>query len=194
MATQEDILRKVRALLDRANSTEFEGERDACLAKADALMMAHAIEQWQLEQANPGQAAQPVRVDMDFSWYYDERNREVASAFWLLFIDCAAHCRCVLAHSETSWSREQGYRIPVFGLNSDISYLGMMFTDLLIQLSKKLKPVYDPLLSDGENIYHAREAGMSYRHIARWMGREDLVSHKNGKVTVAGYLKREGDK
>lgn len=164
----EDILRKVRGLIAKANATDFEGEREAFMAKADQLMEAYAIETWQLETGDDDEKAKLiVRRDFDMQWWSDLKgvHHDAKSSVWWLFSACVRHCRCRTSVSLFSFST-----IPVFGLQADLDYLDLLFTDLFIQLFDKLKPKYDPNKSMGENIMRAKEAGMKYTDIAVWLG------------------------
>ena len=165
---QEDILRKVRGLYAKANSTDFEAEREAFMAKADQLMEAYAIETWQLETGEDAEKAKLiVRRDFDMQWFrdLDGIHWDARSNVWHLFMGCVRHCRC-----QTSVNLFSTSTIPVYGLQADLDYLDLLFTDLFIQLFAQLKPKYDENKSMGENIMVAKEAGMKYTDIAVWLG------------------------
>lgn len=184
----DDILRKVRALIARANSTTFEAERETCLAKADEFMEKYAIELWMLE-TKQNHSRLIVKKVLDFSWYADLRglDRDARSEIWSMFNSCVRHCRCVTSWTTVEYTSE-GKFITVYGLESDISYLDLLFTDLITQMFSKLRPKYDPALSMGHNIAVAKAAGMKYADIAIWMGREDWV--RNGRPIDHGIMAR----
>lgn len=164
----EKMLEKVRALLAKADGTDYPAEAETFRAKADQLMAAYAIEQWQVDQARDGQEStvKPEVRYFNFDWWYDHAQ---SSPLWTLFYDTARHCRCVVAlrgHGSAGTS----YRtMPVIGLSSDLDYLDLMFTHLMIQMSKKLTPNVDTALSPGENVYNLRMAGMGWKEITRRM-------------------------
>lgn len=186
--SQDDILRKVRALIAKADSTPFDGEADVFRAKADELMAAYHIEEWRLAQTEPQRSAlSPVRRDMDFSWYADRKTDGVVkTATWQLFLRVAGHCNCAVAHTHVDWYKET---IPVYGLPADLDYLNMLFTSLILQMGSRLKPEYDPNQSLGHNIYRARVAGMKYAQIALWLGKPEW--EQNGKPVDNGIMARE---
>jgi hypothetical protein len=179
---RDDILRKVQALLAKAMSTPFEAEADTFRAKANEMMDKYRLEQWELAQAEAGKAKSslhPIRKDINISWWYTEKYT-FKSSLYSVFTECAAHCAVILANMKVN--REE-QTMPAYGLESDITFLEMLFTDLYIQMADKIKPQFDPNKSLGENVYRAKEAGMKYKDIAKWIGRPELV-------TIKGYSKR----
>lgn len=187
--TREDVLRKVRALLTRANHpTTPEPEREVCLAKATLLMDNHAIEQWEAAQSGEAKSSlKPERRNIDIEWWFKERYA-IRAALWSIFNECARLCRVVFDSSTVSSHSDE---MPVYGLASDIDYLQLLFTDLFMQMSAKVKPKFDPNKSLGENVYNAKEAGMKYRQIAMWAGHPEWITYKNGKEQLNGIMIRE---
>lgn len=171
----EDILRKVRGLLAKANSTTFEAERVTFLAKADEMMEKYAINQAMLQQLEHGGKARLVeRRDMDISWWREigSLHPNVKAGITSLWSACVNHCRCFSSFSV--WDIRNN-SAAVYGTRSDLSYLDMLFTDLLLQMLLRLKPKYDPNLSLGHNVARAKESGMKYTDVAHWIGRSDWV-------------------
>lgn len=179
---RESRLKVIRDLLARAASTEFEAERDSCLAKADELQTKFQIEEWELANADDKESVgrTPIRRDMDVSWFMDEGKSAIRSALWSMFLNCCEHVRCVVAHSKADYRAKT---IPVFGLEADIDYLDMLFTNLFLQMMSKVRPKFDPDKSLGYNVYNAKEAGMKYGDIAKWAGHPEWI-------TIKGYSKR----
>lgn len=165
------ILERVRGLLAKADSTTFPAEADSFRAKADELMRAYAIEQWQLDQTGGAgaRASKPEVRQMDFSWW---RTSNRSEELWTLFFSTARHCRCVVA---TRGYGSAGYStIPVIGLSSDLDYMDLLFTHLMLQMGKKLgegvRPIPDASL--GENARRLRETGMQRASVCKmlWEG------------------------
>jgi Protein of unknown function (DUF2786) len=149
------MLERVRALLSKADSSEFPEEAESFRAKADEMMTLYAIEMWQVEQAQRGLDAKPeiTKRDFDFSWWgHNSRSDEL----WELFLTVAYHCRCVVA--------TRGYRysegMPAIGLPSDLDYFDMLFTHLMLDMARQLDPKPDPRKSFEENAYTLRAAGV----------------------------------
>jgi hypothetical protein len=188
MTTKTDkMLEKVRSILALADDEENRNPDAAAnyRAKADELMTAYAIEQWQVEQAAGEQTAAtlPEVRHFNFDWWYDNKR---ATELWWLFNDTARHCRCVVAlrgHGSSGSYRA----MPVIGLPSDLDYLDLMFTHLMLQMSKKLTPQVDPAAEPGKNVYEMRMAGMGWKDITRRMwaaGQVKLLRGKLGETTV----------
>lgn len=94
---KEKMLEKVRALLAKANDTEFEGEADVFRAKADELMTAYAIEQWQVDEADSRVGTSnrtPERRDIDISWYWKNSYSHIKHDLYHMFDQVARSCRC----------------------------------------------------------------------------------------------------
>ena len=155
------MLEKVRALLAKADSTDFAGEAEVFRAKADQLMTAYAIEQWDVDAANGAQASRPrpEARQMDFSWWTNRVAQH--ENLWCLFMDTARHCRCVVA---VRGYGSGGYStMPVIGLASDLDYLDMLFTHLMLQMQQQMHPKVDTSKRLAENAFAMRSAGKSMR-------------------------------
>jgi Protein of unknown function (DUF2786) len=171
----EDILRKVRGLLAKAASTEFEAERETFMKAADAMMEKYAIEEVMLLQKDDSKARIIERRDMDISWWtaLKELDHDSRSEIFWLWTACIRHCRCFGGTFPTYNYNEK--TVAVYGVPSDLSYLNLLFTDLLQQMIGHIRPQYDQKKSMGENIAIAKAAGMKYADIALWMGKPEWV-------------------
>ena len=160
-------LEQIRALLAKADSTDFPEEAEACRAKADALMTSYAIDQWTVNAAQDavGERPTPVVRHVDFSWW---RTSSRSDDLWSLFVNVADHCRCVVAvrgyGNSGDWSK-----IPVIGLDSDLDYFDMLFTSLMLEMGKKLEPSPSADKTPGENVFTLRQAGMPWPRIVEKM-------------------------
>lgn len=190
---RDDILRKVRGLYAKAQSTEFEGERQVFMAKADQMMESYAIETWMLEAGkDEEQSRLVVRRDFNMSWWSElgDLPHDAKSQVWHLFSACVKHCRCY-TNAAGIWNTGG---CPVWGLEADLDFLNFLFTDLFVQLFAKVKPSYDPNKTMGHNVMIAKEAGMKYIDIALWLGKPEWrVSNGSGgyKTADGGKMLRE---
>jgi len=118
----ERMLAKVRALLAKAESTEFPEEAEALSARAQELMARHSIDRAlpaaraDGAAAAAGPAGRRLAVDAPY---------ESPKAALLTVVAEANGCRAV-------WHRELGFS-TVLGFPADLAAVEMMFTSLLVQ-------------------------------------------------------------
>jgi hypothetical protein len=113
------MLEKVRALLAKAESTTFPEEAEALSAKAQALMARHAIDEAMVGLAggaNHGPCAVRLPVDDPYA-----RAKSV-----LLSVVAGAN------GSRAVWSEGLGFS-TVFGFESDLEFVEILYTSLLVQ-------------------------------------------------------------
>jgi hypothetical protein len=115
-------LERVRALLAKAESTEFEEEAEALTAKAQELMTRHSIDAALLAAHAAGKRSgeQPVgrRIGVDDPYAQ-------AKAVLLGVIAEASMCRVV-------WSKNFGFS-TVFGFEGELASVELLYTSLLLQ-------------------------------------------------------------
>ena len=120
--TQVRHLERIRALLAKAESTEFDEEADAFTSKAQELMTRHAIDDALLAAHEAGRSSgeQPSgrRIGIDDPYAQ-------AKAILLTVIGEASHCRAV-------WSKRFGFS-TVFGYAGDLMSVELLYTSLLLQ-------------------------------------------------------------
>jgi hypothetical protein len=119
------VLARVRALLAKAESTEFEEEAAAFTAKAQELIARHRIDRVLLEDESTG--ASPVRarrIGIDDPY-------ATPKAVLLHVVARANGCRSV-------WSKELGFA-TVFGEPADSETVELLFTSLLVQATTAMR-------------------------------------------------------
>lgn len=116
----ERILARVRALLAKAESTNFPAEAETFTAGAQALMARHAIDHAMLAASGRAPADQPMgrRIGIDAPY-------EAAKAALLESVASANRSRVV-------WSRQYGFA-TVVGHPADLDTVEVLFTSLLVQ-------------------------------------------------------------
>lgn len=181
---RQDILRKVRALVDKANGTQYDAERDAFLAKADALMAAYAIEAFELEFAKPANARiKPVVADVpvpktgDSDGDYDMRR---------IFQALASHCGVLFG----KWNFGKDQTATVVGYEADVEYLELLTTNVALQLAATISPRPDPNLDTYTNVAVLKHAGLGWDRIYELMlplepAEFDLVKREDGTYPPA---------
>lgn len=127
------MLDRVRALLAKAESTDFPEEADAFTAKAQELMARHRIDH-ALLAARTATREQPVtrRVSIDNPY-------EAPKTLLLQVVAEANSCRSV-------WMKRFGFT-TVVGFPADLDSTELLFTSLLVQATRamtQVKPTADP--------------------------------------------------
>jgi hypothetical protein len=86
-----------------------------------------------------------------------------------LFHDVARHCRCVVAMRGYGESSHGGsYRtMPVIGLPSDLDYMYLMFTQLMVEMIRRIDPQVQPGESLAEAVYRLRFAGLGWERLTQ---------------------------
>lgn len=169
MNGHDDVLRKVQALIDKADSTTFDAERDAFLAKADELMTKHAIDSYQLEQRKAANTPRERPLQASF---------EVCDASSPVVLQWINLCSSVVAHAKCKWvvsgaQRKSGpVSAIVVGFPADVRYAEMLFTSLRLQMIRQLEPKPSEDLSFEDNVVMLLDSGQSRIRIAELMGME----------------------
>lgn len=121
----ERILGKVRALLAKAESTEFEDEADALTAKAQELMTTYAIERALAESTETVRRQPAVRRMWIDAPYVDGKAMLVNQ------VADSNRSRCVL-------SKECGF-VTLVGFAADLDTVELLSTSLLLQASRLMR-------------------------------------------------------
>jgi hypothetical protein len=115
------ILERVRALLAKAESTDFPAEAEAFSAKAQELIARHSIEEVLTAGGDPTPLARRVGVDHPY---------ESEKATLLDAVARANHCHTV-------WSPELAFS-TIFGFDGDIDAVELLYTSLLVQANRAM--------------------------------------------------------
>ncbi|GIH69775.1 DUF2786 domain-containing protein [Sphaerimonospora thailandensis] len=127
-AVDERMLARVRALLAKAESTEFEAEAETFTAAAQSLMSRYSIDAALLaaetEDRSAADGPEGRRLGIDAPY-------EAPKAVLLDVIAKANHCRSV-------WSRRLGFA-TVLGFPADLAAVEVLFTSLLVQATTAMR-------------------------------------------------------
>ena len=121
----DKVLRTIRALLAKAEGTEFEAEADAFTAKAQELMTRHSIDLAMLAAAahspggTPGVVAKRIHLE---SPYADEKSAFLATIAEVNGVKCV-------------WSQWCGFN-TLIGFPIDLQLTEVLFTSLLVQATQ----------------------------------------------------------
>jgi hypothetical protein len=178
------MLEKVRLCLALANDpAATPGEAESARQRADHLMTAYSIAQWEADVAKPdADRPKPEVRNVNIDWWYDTKDRDSAYAIFSMFERVYRHCRCVVGY------RGQSYRLmPVIGLASDLDWADQLFTSLMLQLTNNLIIRPDASKPLDANVYAMRMAGMSWPDITRRLWESGLVEAPRKPVALDRY-------
>lgn len=157
---QNDALRKINALLDRANHPNTDpAEADSAREMANRLMLKYQIDEAMAAKGKASQELVPEWLIMP----YCEIGNEFLNQYRLLTTVVAHHVGNL--RTRTNYSEGNGV-VEVVGYPSDLAFFQALFTDAKLAFSNLLEPKYNPHKSDAENAYVMRAAGMERRRIA----------------------------
>lgn len=126
-----DYLNKIRSLLTRAeHEATPEEERASCLAMAQRLMEKHAIEEYEVSLTSPNN--QP-KIGCR-TYFKDEKRQAYIKAKRELLFGLAAvqGLKCI------SFGPNGRDYTEVFGFESDLDFLDMIYASILIQMNTSL--------------------------------------------------------
>ncbi|MFD6415877.1 DUF2786 domain-containing protein [Streptomyces sp. NPDC060194] len=113
------MLTRIRALLAKAEATDYPEEAEALSAKAQELMARHTVDAARLDATRPtGETPAAIRVGV-------EPPYEDAKAILLAAVAEANHCRAV-------WNGAYGFS-TVVGFEGDLEAVELLHTSLLVQ-------------------------------------------------------------
>jgi hypothetical protein len=146
----DKMLERVRALLAKAESTDFPAEAEALTAKAQELMARHAIDEAMLAQAS-GRSDEVAKTTLHLEgWYYMKD--------WTLLTVVARANGCDAVGERSRWKKDprtgtmRAYSafcsvdVHVYGTADDRAKVELLFTSLLVQAAaaaQKLPTPYD---------------------------------------------------
>jgi hypothetical protein len=119
VAGEPRMLGRIRALLAKAESTEYPEEAEAFTAKAQQMMAQHSIDEALLAAGAPSKhAPAALRIGVDNPY-------EGPKAMLLDAVADANRCRVV-------WAKEFGF-CTIIGFDSDLDAVELLYTSLLVQ-------------------------------------------------------------
>lgn len=181
-STLDDILRKVQALLARADHPNTPvAEAEASRVKAELLMTKYRIDEATLAA---GGAAQSQGIEPTWrKWRIASAKSEFSTEYRLIasavlrHFDCEGVIRTGPAR-DVDPAAEDGDEwisyMEAVGYDSDLRMAEALYTSCQVAFQAKLEPKYDPSLSDQVNAYIMRSAGMEGWRIAQAIyGKDD---------------------
>lgn len=170
-AATQGMMTKVRALLDKAEATDFPAEAATYRAKAEELMVKYRIEEEQLI-AKDETAILPINVDIRLSGRSPYINQ-----YAQMFTYIARHTGIKVRYQWHYDTEGNAYVMAEgVGYESDAKYAELLFTQARLVFAERLEPRIKPDLDDQTNVYRLRSAGIERVRIADMMwGNTDKV-------------------
>lgn len=186
-AELDNIMAKVRALLLKAESTEFEAERATYAAKAEALMFKYRIEESMLAESDKGSTLAPIVVTWQAYSVRDQVSDD-AQVLRSLVTYVLAHTGCRGIWESGFQYDDEGHawrQIKVYGWESDIRYAEELYLSAKAAYLGRMAPTVDPSRSDDENAFRLRMAGVERGKIGQMIGWGDKAH-----IRVTNAVKR----
>lgn len=142
--TNEDIFRKIQALLAKGESTKNEHEAAAFMAKAMDLMQKHAIDEATIRAAKPRNAQSVTPIIEEWQFASSDYNKK--GKLQILHV-IAKKNRCrIIIHPITR--AQMPYRHPganatsqwvwIAGFKDDVEFVKMLYTSILLQAARSM--------------------------------------------------------
>lgn len=186
MADTTSILTKVRALLDKAEASEFPAEQATYRAKAEELMVKYRIEEEELI-AKDQTAVLPVPFDLRLCG-----KGPYVQHYVNIFGNIARHTGIQVTYQWGGATGEYEVYARGVGYEADIRYAELLFTEARLVFSERLEPRFKAELSDQENVYRLRSAGIERVRIAdiMWGNTDKVFLARVGRMYKAECLAR----
>ncbi|WP_425556312.1 DUF2786 domain-containing protein, partial [Kitasatospora nipponensis] len=173
------MLSRIRALLAKAESTEFPEEAEALTAKAQQLMAQHSIDEVLLSAGHGGdRLPDAVRIGL-------ENPYEGPKAMLLDAVAAANRCRVV-------WAKEFGF-CTVVGFDSDLDAVELLYTSLLVQATAAMNRAGSRQHLDGASRTRAFRQSFLVSYAARIRERLTEATERTTREAAAGrHLREDG--
>ena len=162
----DKIMERVKNLLNRADHPNTPApEADLCRAKAEKYIKEYRIAEEDLIAEGDGgivPISKKIQVCPLRSRYAVEYRRLLGTALY--------HTGCEGVTSSEIIDGEYWTVCEVFGYDIDVRYCEQLFMSARLLFADRMEPKYDPNLSDQQNVYRMRAAGMERIRVAEVMG------------------------
>lgn len=186
--SMEARLHKIRTLLAKAESSKFPPEAAAYRAKAQQMMREYRVAEEDLI-AQDEFSILPSSVEIDLCALYSDFCQDYINlAYWV-----ALHSECEIGFKRDY--RNNRMRATIVGYPGDLRQAEFLLSAALLAFGEHIEPTVKPDLSDEENIYRLRQAGISRMNVAImvWgaeIGVKAAAHAKVGKIYKAECARR----
>lgn len=180
----EKILAKVTALLAKADATTFPEEAKAFRAKAEEFMRKYRIAEEDLIASDQTNIS-PEWMDFDVC----SRHNTFKDKYLQIIFAVADHVGA-RAIWMTDWKTGQ-IRVAMCGYSGDLRMAAWLFNAARLVFKERLEPEVNPDLSEAENIYRLRQAGIERQRVARMLWGEEVGAKASAHGKVGRIYKEE---
>lgn len=181
-----DYAAKIQALLANANDESLpEAARATYRAKAEQFMDTYRIAEEEAlasDEASSKPILRRVRVTT--------RDARLSVYYQATFTVIARHCG--VRHT-FAW--DNGYVADVVGYEGDVRYAEFLWTSALLMFSTRIDPRWDDAVSEDENVWRLRNAGIQRRVIAdrAWGNGSDAAARSKVQRIYVRECKARGE-
>ncbi|MFI6445580.1 DUF2786 domain-containing protein [Kitasatospora sp. NPDC050543] len=179
VAGEPRMLSRIRALLAKAESTEYPEEAEALTAKAQQLMAQHSIDETLLAvDTQAGNAPAALRIGVDNPY-------EGPKTMLLDAVAAANRCRVV-------WAKEFGF-CTIVGFDADLDGVELLYTSLLVQATAAMHKAGSRQHLDGASRTKAYRQSFLVAYAARIRERLTAATEQATSDAAAGrHLREDG--
>lgn len=166
----EQMMVKIRAALAIADHPNTgEEEADNARAFAERLMRKYRIEESELIESGQMESEKITPGVKDI--HVAPWSNEFYQTYYNLVAYVAQHTGCRFAQGPTSYVDGVSYlTVSLVGYEADLRYAETLFMNAKIVFADRMEPKPNAELSDADNVYRMRSAGMERRRVAELMG------------------------
>jgi hypothetical protein len=182
------ILSTIQNLMGRIEDERMEDgpEKDRMREHAERLMRDYRIEESELIQADKDAGRAPISVPGVRRFPLCRAGSPFLSAYWRMAYYIADHCEVrITSDYERREDGSRWYIVVVVGYEGDTRYAEALYTEARTYFANRMEPTVDKGLSDDDNVYRLRSAGIERGRIGEMMGWGGEGTTGPGKVTRA---------
>lgn len=167
VASREQILRRVQAMLNQADHEKTTATEAASFrAKAESMMAEYRIEESEAIARGEAPSLVPGERIMDVSAYHSQFASWYIDLVSYVVHHCGVKAMFNYRHDTTGTVRT----VHMVGYESDTMFAEMLYTSIRLAFAANLEPQFNAQLDEMENVYRMRNAGMTRDEISGAMG------------------------
>jgi hypothetical protein len=176
MSKLNDMLRKVQALLDRAEHPNTPAaEAESARNMAERLMLKYRIEEEEVRTHALASDATAIKPIVE-PFVVGDAQSEYRNHYYTMMSAIISHVGNIRYANDIAKAWDADGRaywqdtVTLVGFEWVVRWAMTLYTSLRLHFSNTLEPKVDPTLSDEDNIYRLRAAGIERIRIADMMG------------------------